>query len=96
MTQEEIDKMIKKIKNGAIVVLVLLLVPLFLTGLFAFFWGFYGFSADIMFGEGSSPELTGAIFWKIYFIFFFVLGIILLFLLSIFMDYKELEDKREE
>lgn len=88
--------MIKKIRNGETVVLVLLLVPLLLTGLFAFFWGLNGFTADVMFGENSSPELTGEIFWKIYFIFFFVLGIILLFLLSIFMDYKELEDKREE
>lgn len=88
--------MVKKIKIGATVAFSLLLIPLLLTGLFSFFWGFYGFSADVMFGEGSSPVLTGAIFWKIYFIFFFVWGIILLFLLSIFMDYKELEDKREE
>lgn len=88
--------MIKKIRNGVTVVLVLLLVPLFLTGLFAFFWGLTGFSADVMFGENSSPELTGEIFWKIYFILFFIWGIILLFLLSIFMDYKELDGKREE
>lgn len=86
----------KKIKIGATVASSLLLVPLLLTGLFAFFWGFLGFTVESFSGEGSSPELTGAIFWKIYFIFFFVLGIILLFLLSIFMDYKELEDKREE
>lgn len=85
--------MVKKIKIGATVAFSLLLVPSLLAGLFAFFWGFYGFSANVMFGEGSSPELTGAIFWKIYFIFFFAWGIILLFLLSIFMDYKELEDK---
>lgn len=84
----------KKFKIGATVVLVLLLVPLFLTGLFAFFWGLNGFTADVMFGENSSPELTGEIFWKIYFIFFFIWGIILLFLLSIYMDYKELEDMR--
>lgn len=83
MTQEEIDKMIKKIKNGAIVVLVLLLVPLFLTGLFAFFWKFYGFSADVIFGEGSSPELKGEILWKIYFLFFFAWDVIYLYLWTI-------------
>lgn len=86
----------KKIKIGATVASSLLLVPLLLTGLFAFFWGFYGFTVESFSGEGSSPELTGAIFWKIYFIFFFIWGIILLFLLSIFIDYKELDGKREE
>ena len=40
----------KKFKIGATVVLVLLLVPLFLTGLFVFFWGFYGISEDVIFG----------------------------------------------
>ena len=75
--------MIKKIRNGVTVVLVLLLVPLFLTGLFAFFWGLTGFSVDVMFGENSSPELTGEIFWKIYFILFFVWDVIYLFLWTV-------------
>lgn len=75
--------MVKKIKIGATVASSLLLVPLLLTGLFVFFWGFYGFSANVMFGEGSSPELTGAIFWKIYSLFFFVGDVIYLFLWTI-------------
>lgn len=72
--------MIEKIRNGVTVVLVLLLVPLFLTGLFAFFWGFYGFTVESFSGEGSSPEPTWAILWEIYFLLFFVWDVIYLFL----------------
>ena len=72
--------MIKKIRNGVTAVLVLLLVPLFLTGLFAFFWGVYGFTVESFSGEGSSPEPTGAILWEIYFLLFFVWDVIYLFL----------------